>query len=68
MASILIDIKDGDEVILPSFTFVSTANAFLIRGAKLIFADMLNHPNIDVNKISSLISDKTKAIGISLCG
>ena len=63
MASILIDIKDGDEVILPSFTFVSTANAFLIRGAKLIFADSsLNHPNIDVNKISSLISDKTKAI------
>lgn len=63
MASILIDIKDGDEVILPSFTFVSTANAFLLRGAKLIFADSSpSHPNIDVNNISSLISLKTKAI------
>lgn len=63
MASILINIEHGDEVILPSFTFVSTANAFLLRGAKLIFADSSpNHPNIDVNKISSLISFKTKAI------
>jgi dTDP-4-amino-4,6-dideoxygalactose transaminase len=63
MAAILIDIKPGDEVIVPSFTFVSTANAFVLRGAKIIFADSLpNHPNIDVSKIESLISPKTKAI------
>jgi dTDP-4-amino-4,6-dideoxygalactose transaminase len=41
MAAILLDIEPGDEVILPSFTFVSTANAFVLRGAKLIFADSL---------------------------
>lgn len=63
MASILINIKDGDEVIIPSYTFVSTANAFVLRGAKIVFADSLpNHPNIDVSKIESLITDKTKAI------
>ena len=39
MAALLIDIQPGDEVILPSYTFVSTANAFVLRGAKLIFAD-----------------------------
>lgn len=63
MAAILIDIKEGDEVIMPSYTFVSTANAFVLRGAKIIFADSLpNHPNIDASKIESLISTKTKAI------
>ena len=63
MAAILIDIQPGDEVIIPSYTFVSTANAFVLRGAKIIFADSLpNHPNIDVSKIESLITSKTKAI------
>jgi dTDP-4-amino-4,6-dideoxygalactose transaminase len=63
MAAILIDIKEGDEVIMPSYTFVSTANAFVLRGAKIVFADSRkNHPNIDETKIESLITSKTKAI------
>ena len=63
MASILIDIKPGDEVIVPSYTFVSTANAFALRGAKIIFADsQKDSPNIDVNCIEKLITPKTKAI------
>lgn len=63
MAAILIDIQPGDEVIMPSYTFVSTANAFVLRGAKIIFADSLpDHPNIDVSKIEALITSKTKAI------
>lgn len=63
MAAILINIRPGDEVIMPSYTFVSTANAFVLRGAKIVFADSLpNHPNIDVSKIESLITSKTKAI------
>lgn len=63
MASILIDINPGDEVILPSYTFVSTANAFALRGAKLVFTDSnSNNPNIDENKIEFLITNKTKAI------
>ena len=63
MASLLINIKNGDEVIMPSYTFVSTANAFVLRGAKIIFADSRkDHPNIDESKIEDLISPKTKAI------
>jgi dTDP-4-amino-4,6-dideoxygalactose transaminase len=63
MAAILIDISPGDEVIMPSYTFVSTANAFVLRGASIVFADSLpNHPNIDVSKIEALITSKTKAI------
>lgn len=63
MAAILIDLKEGDEVIMPSFTFVSTANAFVLRGAKIIFADSKeDHPNIDETKLEPLITDKTKAI------
>lgn len=63
MAAILIDIKDGDEVIMPSYTFVSTANAFVLRGAKIVFADSRSdHPSIDETKIESLITSKTKAI------
>lgn len=63
LAAILLNIKDGDEVIMPSYTFVSTANAFVLRGAKIIFADsLLNHPNIDVSKVESLITQKTIAI------
>lgn len=63
MAAILIDIEPGDEVIMPSYTFVSTANAFILRGAKIVFADSgQENPNIDVNKIEGLITEKTKAI------
>ena len=63
MAAILTGIKPGDEIILPSYTFVSTANAFLLRGAKLVFCDSKpNHPNIDENKIEELITKKTKAV------
>ena len=63
MAAILIDIKEGDEVIMPSYTFVSTANAFVLRGAKIIFADSrADHPNMDETKLEALITSKTKAI------
>lgn len=63
MSAILLDINEGDEVILPSFTFVSTANAFALRGAKLIFADsQSSNPNICPKHIEELITPKTKAI------
>lgn len=63
MSAILIDLKPGDEVIMPSFTFVSTANAFVLRGAKIIFVDVCdNHFNIDPNKVEAAITPKTKAI------
>lgn len=63
MAAILIDIQPGDEVILPSYTFVSTANAFVLRGAKLVFADSIpNNPNMDASTLEGLITEKTKAI------
>lgn len=63
MAAILVDIRPGDEVIMPSYTFVSTANAFVLRGAKIIFVDSSKeNPNIDVDKIEKLITKKTKAI------
>ena len=63
MASILINIEKDDEIIVPAYTFVSTANAFVLRGAKLVFADSRNdHPGIDENGIESLITNKTKAI------
>lgn len=63
MAAILCDIKPGDEVIVPSYTFVSSALAFVREGAKIVFADsMANNPNIDANKIESLITSKTKVI------
>jgi dTDP-4-amino-4,6-dideoxygalactose transaminase len=63
MAALLIDINPGDEVIMPSYTFVSTANAFLLRGATIVFADSKRlNPNIDENHVLSLISEKTKAI------
>lgn len=65
MAAILLDIKEGDEIIIPSYTFVSTANAFVLRGAKIIFADSRNDfPGIDETKIEALITPKTKAIVI----
>lgn len=63
MSSILLNIEPGDEVIVPSYTFVSTANAFALRGAKLVFADSSpNNPNVDETKIEGLITKKTKAI------
>jgi len=63
MAAILINIQAGDEVIIPSYTFVSTANAFVLRGAKIVFADSRSdHPGIDEDSIEALISPKTKAI------
>lgn len=63
MSAILADIQPGDEVIIPSFTFVSTANAFALRGAKIVFADSGNlTPNIDAEKIEELITPKTKAV------
>ena len=63
MAAILCDVKPGDEVIVPSFTFVSSALAFVRQGAKIVFADSCEHnPNIDADKVESLITDKTKVI------
>ena len=63
MAAILLDIKQGDEVIMPSYTFVSTADAFVMVGAKVVFVDVNpDTMNIDENKIESAITNKTKAI------
>ena len=63
MAAILADIKEGDEVIVPSFTFVSTALAFVRQGADIVFANSYsNNPNIDADQIEALITKKTKAI------
>lgn len=63
MAAILLDIKESDEVIMPSYTFVSTANAFVLRGAKIVFVDIRPDTlNIDETKIEQAITDRTKAI------
>lgn len=63
MAAILCGVKPGDEVIVPSYTFVSSALAFVRQGARIIFADSCeNNPNIDADKIEALITDKTKVI------
>ncbi|MFY9084689.1 dTDP-4-amino-4,6-dideoxygalactose transaminase [Aliarcobacter cryaerophilus] len=63
MAAILLDIKEGDEVIMPSYTFVSTANAFVLRGAKIVFVDIRpDTMNIDETKIEEAITSKTKVI------
>jgi dTDP-4-amino-4,6-dideoxygalactose transaminase len=63
MAAILIDIQPGDEVIMPSYTFVSTANAFVMRGAKIIFVDIRpDTMNIDETLIEAAITNETKAI------
>lgn len=63
MAAILCDVKPGDEVIVPSYTFVSSALAFVRQGAKIVFADSCaNNPNIDADKIENLITNKTKVI------
>ena len=63
LAAMLIEIKPGDEVIMPSFTFVSTANAFALRGAKIVFVDIRpDTMNLDESLIEQAISDKTRAI------
>ena len=63
MAAILLNIKEGDEVIMPSYTFVSTANAFVLRGAKIVFVDIQpDTMNIDETKIEQAITGKTKVI------
>lgn len=63
MAALLIDIQAGDEVIVPSYTFVSTANAFVLRGAKIVFCDsQADHPNLDASQLEALITPRTKAI------
>lgn len=63
MAAILCDIQPGDEVIVPSYTFVSSALAFVRQGAKIVFADSCtDNPNIDADTIEALITPKTKVI------
>ena len=63
MTAMLAEINESDEVIIPSYTFVSTALAFIRQGARILFADSgYNNPNIDVSKIEELITDRTKAI------
>src|SRR5690349_17234596 len=63
LAALLLDLKEGDEVIVPTFSFVSTANAFALRGARPIFADIRPDTlNLDESKISKLITRKTRAI------
>ncbi len=63
MAALLVDIQPGDEVIMPSYTFVSTANAFILRGANIRFCDSRSEePNINAELIEELITPRTKAI------
>lgn len=63
MTAILANIGEGDEVIMPSYTFVSTANAFVLQGAKIRFIDSReDHPGMDEDKIDEVINDRTKAI------
>lgn len=63
MAALLADIQPGDEVIMPSYTFVSTANAFVLRGAKIVFVDIRpDTMNIDEKLIEAAVTEKTKAI------
>ncbi len=63
LAALLCDLKEGDEVIMPAYTFVSTADAFVLRGAKIVFVDIRpDTMNIDENKIEEAITDRTKVI------
>src|SRR5678809_111764 len=63
MAALLLDIQPGDEVLVPSFTFVSTANAFALRGARPVFADIRPDTlNLDEGRVEHLISPRTRAI------
>lgn len=63
MSAMLLDLDPGDEVIVPSYTFVSTANAYVLRGARIRFADSCQYnPNIDASQVAKLITCRTKAI------
>ena len=63
LAALLSEIRPGDEVILPSFTFVSTANAFALRGARLVFVDSLpDHPNMDPARVAEVVTERTRVI------
>jgi len=63
MAGLLLDLGPGDEVIVPAFTFVSTVNAFVLRGARIVFADVRSDTlNLDERKLSALVTPRTKAI------
>ena len=63
MAALLLDCRSGDEIIVPSFTFVSTANAFALRGARIVFADIRPDTlNLDETRLESLVTHRTKAI------
>ncbi|WP_310391067.1 dTDP-4-amino-4,6-dideoxygalactose transaminase [Hymenobacter sp.] len=63
MAALLLNIKPGDEVIMPAFTFVSTANAFVLRGAKVVFADSTAlNPNLDAAALEGLVTPRTRVI------
>jgi len=63
LAALLLDIRPGDEIIVPSFAFVSTVNAFVLRGARPVFADIHeNPPNLDPSKIERLFSPRTRAV------
>jgi len=63
MAALLLDLQPGDEVIVPSYTFVSTPNAFVLRGAKIVFADSTaENPNLDAASLESLVTPRTRAI------
>ena len=63
LAALLLDLEPGDEVIIPSFTYVGTANAFVLRGAKIVFADSTaQNPNLDVSVLEVLVTPRTRAI------
>ena len=63
MAALLAEVGPGDEVIMPAYTFVSTANAFVLRGAHIVFADSLpDHPNIDPDQVAALVTPRTRVI------
>lgn len=62
MAALLIDVKPNDEIIMPSFTFVSTANAFILRGAKIVFVDVDSNGNMNLEALKMKISSKTRAV------
>jgi dTDP-4-amino-4,6-dideoxygalactose transaminase len=62
MAAMLLELREGDEFIVPSYTFVSTANAFVLRGARPVFADVDRDGNLDPDEVSRLITDRTKAV------
>ncbi len=63
LSALLLNIAPGDEVIAPSFAFVSTVNAFTLRGARIVFADSCtDHPNLDARKVEELITPRTKAV------